>query len=120
VGVVQLGAPTALVGLVVAVLVLTPEGVAAVVAAKANQMQRGINICLGSALATIGLTIPAVIIVGFMTGLRVQLGLDPMDELLLALTLLISMVTFASGRTNVLQGAVHIVVFLAWIVLIFD
>ena len=120
VGVVQLGAPTALVGLVVAVLVLTPEGVAAVVAAKANQMQRGINICLGSALATIGLTIPAVIIVGFMTGLRVQLGLDPMDELLLALTLLISMVTFASGRTNILQGAVHIVVFLAWIVLIFD
>jgi len=120
VGIVQLGAPTALVGLVVAILVLTPEGVAAVLAAKGNQMQRGINICLGSALATIGLTIPAVIIVGYMTGLRVQLGLDRMDELLLVLTLLVSMVTFASGRTNILQGGVHLVVFLAWIVLIFD
>ena len=54
------------------------------------------------------------------TGLRVQLGLDRVDELLLVLTLLVSMVTFASGRTNILQGGVHLVVFLAWIVLIFD
>jgi Ca2+:H+ antiporter len=120
VGVSQLGAPVALAGLIVAVLVLTPEGVAAVRAAMNNRMQRGINICLGSAVATISLTVPAVIIIGFITGLNVQLGLDSLDILLLALTLLVSTVTFASGRTNVLQGTVHIVLFLAWVVLIFD
>ncbi|MCH2141112.1 MAG: hypothetical protein MK100_08790 [Phycisphaerales bacterium] len=120
VGVEQLGAPQALAGLVVAILVLAPEGVAAVHAALANQLQRGVNICLGSALATIGLTIPAVLIIGFVTGLPIQLGLDRLDELLLVLTLLVSTVTFASGRTSILQGAVHLVIFLTWIVLIFD
>lgn len=120
VGVEQLGAPQALAGLVVAVLVLTPEGVAAVHAARANQLQRGVNICLGSALATIGLTIPAVLVIGFATGLPIQLGLDPLDELMLILTLLVSIVTFASGRTSILHGAVHLVIFLAWLVLIFD
>ena len=120
VGVVQLGAPTALAGLVVAILVLTPEGVAAIRSALSNHMQRGINLCLGSAVATIGLTIPAIIIVGFVTDLNVQLGLDQVGVLLLALTLLVSTVTFSGGRTNILQGAVHIMLFVAWIVLIFD
>jgi Ca2+:H+ antiporter len=83
-------------------------------------MQRGINLCLGSAVATIGLTIPAIIIVGFVTDLNVQLGLDQVGVLLLALTLLVSTVTFSGGRTNILQGAVHIMLFVAWIVLIFD
>lgn len=120
VGVVQLGAPRALAGLVVALLVLTPEGVAAIRAALGNHMQRGVNICLGSAVATIGLTIPAVIVVGFVTDLHVQLGLDQLDTLLLVLTLLVSTITFAGERTNSLQGAVHIMLFIAWIVLIFD
>lgn len=120
VGVEHLGAPQQLAGLVVATLVLTPEGVAAIQAARANQLQRGVNICLGSALATIGLTIPAVVCVGWITGLSVQLGLTPLDQLLLVLTLLCSTVTFAGNRTNILQGAVHVVLFLAWLVLIFD
>lgn len=120
VGVAELGAPRELEGLVVALLVLTPEGVAAIRSALGNRMQRGVNLCLGSAVATIGLTIPAVIIVGFVTGLNVQLGLDQLDVLLLVLTLLVSTVTFAGGRTNILQGAVHIMLFVAWIVLIFD
>ncbi|MCP4759453.1 MAG: calcium:proton antiporter [Planctomycetes bacterium] len=119
-GVERLGAPQQLAGLVVAILVLTPEGVTAIQAAKANQMQRGVNLCLGSALATIGLTIPAVICVGWATGLTVQLGLSSLDQLLLFLTLLSSTVTFAGGRTNILQGAVHVVLFVAWLVLIFD
>jgi len=119
-GVEQLGAPQQIAGLVVAILVLTPEGVSAIQAARANQLQRGINICLGSAVATIGLTIPAVVCVGWATGLTVQLGLSSLDQLLLFLTLLASTVTFAGGRTNILQGAVHVVLFAAWIVLIFD
>jgi Ca2+:H+ antiporter len=113
IGVVQLGAPRALAGLVVALLVLTPEGVAAIRAALGNHMQRGVNICLGSAVATI-------IVVGFVTDLHIQLGLDQLDTLLLVLTLLVSTVTFAGERTNSLQGAVHIMLFIAWIVLIFD
>jgi Ca2+:H+ antiporter len=120
VGVEQLGAPPELAGLVVAVLVLTPEGVAAVRSAADNQLQRGVNICLGSALATIGLTIPAVIIIGFATGLNVQLGLSRVSEYFLFLTLLVSVVTFAGGRTNILQGVVHLVLFAAWIMLIFE
>ena len=120
VGVESLQAPPALAGVVVAILVLTPEGVAAVRSAMQNQLQRGVNICLGSALATIGLTIPAVLIVGMVTGLHVQLGLPPQEELLLILTLLLTGVTFASGRTSILQGAVHLVVCLAWLTLIFD
>jgi len=120
VGVERLGAPPELAGLVVAVLVLAPEGVAAVRAAADNQLQRGVNICLGSALATIGLTIPAVIIIGFATGLNVQLGLSRVSEYFLFLTLLVSVVTFAGGRSNILQGAVHVVLFAAWIMLIVD
>ncbi len=120
VGVEQLGAPPELAGLVVAVLVLTPEGVAAVRSAADNQLQRGVNICLGSALATIGLTIPAVIIIGFATGLNVQLGLTRVNEYFLFLTLLVCIVTFAGGRSNILQGAVHVVLFAAWIMLIIE
>ena len=120
VGVETLNAPPAIAGVVVAVLVLTPEGVAAIRSAMHNQLQRGINICLGSALATIGLTIPAVILVGMITGLGVQLGLPRQEELLLMMTLLLSTVTFASGRTGILQGTVHLVVCLAWLTLIFD
>jgi Ca2+:H+ antiporter len=120
VGIEQLGAPTALAGLVVAILVLTPEAVAAAKAAAANQLQRGVNICLGSALATIGLTIPAVIMIGFAIGMPVQLGLNKVDSLLLFLTLLVCTVTFSGSRTNILQGGVHAVIFLAWLVLMFD
>jgi len=119
-GVLQLGAPTALGGLIVAVLVLTPEALSALYAALANRLQRSVNICLGSALATIGLTVPAVLAIGLLADKHVELGLDPVEMILLAVTFLVSMITFVGGRTNVLQGAVHLVLFFAYLMLIFD
>ncbi len=119
-GIETLGAPQALGGFLVAILVLSPEGLAAVKAALANQLQRTMNIALGSALATIGLTIPAVLSIGLVTGKRVELGLENAEAYLLLITLLVSVVNFSSERTNVLQGVVHLILFLAYIVLIFD
>jgi Ca2+:H+ antiporter len=119
-GVFRLGAPAALGGVIVAILVLTPEGLGALHAAAANRLQRSVNICLGSALATIGLTVPAVLLIGMVTGARVELGLEAIDMVLLLLTLLVSTLTFGSGQTNILQGAVHLVLFLAYVLMIFD
>jgi Ca2+:H+ antiporter len=89
-------------------------------AALANRLHRTVNISLGSALATIGLTIPAVLVIGLATGMKIELGLDDVSMLLLLLTLAVSVVTFDSGRTNIMQGAVHVLLFAAWVVLIFD
>jgi Ca2+:H+ antiporter len=114
------GAPPDLVGLLIAILVLTPEGVGALRAALANELQRAINIALGSALATIGLTVPAVLVVALAIGQQVELGVDPQEQVLLALTFVATLITFASGRTNILLGAVHLVLFLVYVVLIFD
>ncbi len=119
-GIETLGAPQALGGFLVAVLVLSPEGLAAVKAALANQLQRTMNIALGSALATIGLTIPAVLTIGLVTGKRVELGLENAEAYLLLITLLVPVVNFSSERTNVLQGFVHLILFMTYIVLIFD
>jgi Ca2+:H+ antiporter len=119
-GIHVLHAPPALGGFLVAVLILSPESLAAVRAALANQLQRSVNILLGSALATISLTVPAVLTIGLVTGQTIVLGLDPVDIVLLALTLATSMLTFASARTNVLLGAVHLLLFFAYVVLIFD
>jgi Ca2+:H+ antiporter len=116
----QLGAPPALTGMLVAVLVLAPEGFAALRAALANQLQRAINIGLGSVASTIGLTVPAVLAISLWSGEPVRLGLDGDEAVLLMLTLLVSVITFSSGRTNVLQGAVHVVLFCAYAVLVFD
>jgi len=118
--VVQLALPQAVGGFLVAALVLSPEGLSALRAASANRLQRAINICLGSALATIGLTIPSVLLVGFVTGVRVELGLEFVDIALLVLTLAVSTINFGAGGTNVLQGAVHLLLFLTYIVLMFE
>ena len=115
----QLGAPAALGGLVVAALVLTPEGIGAIEAALQNRLQRAMNIFLGSVLATIGLTVPAVLAIGLVTGKKVELGLPSADVTMLLLTLVVSVVTFSSNRTNVLQGSVHLVLFLVYLMLIF-
>ena len=112
--------PTGLGGLVIAVVVLSPEALVAVRAAQANLMQRSINVCLGSGLATIGLTVPAVLAASFITGSKVELGLHPSDSLLLGVTFLLTMETFNTGRTNYLQGILHLVLFGAYFVLIFD
>jgi Ca2+:H+ antiporter len=119
-GIDVLKAPPALGGLLVAILILSPESLAAVRAAIANQLQRSINILLGSVLATIGLTIPATLIVGFMTGQTIILGVNAVCIILLVLTLAVSMLTFASARTNVLLGAIHLLLFGAYLMMIFD
>lgn len=114
------GAPEALGGILVAVLVLSPEAFSALRAAWHNRLQRTVNLCFGSALATICLTIPAVLVIGFITGSSVQLGLGNEDLILLLLTLVVSIVTFSGTRTNVLQGAVHLILFVTYLVLVFD
>ena len=119
-GIEVLALPQALGGFVVAVLVLSPEAMSAARAALSNALQRSINILLGSALATISLTIPAVLLIGMTTDEHVVLGLSDEEVLMLVVTLLVSVLTFAGGRTNVLQGAVHLLLFLAYIMLIFD
>jgi len=115
-----LHAPLALGGFLVSVLVLAPESLGAARAARANQLQRAVNLLLGSVLASISLTIPAVLVIGFITEQTIVLGLDAVDTTLLVLTLAVSTLTFASARTNVLLGAVHLVLFLAYLMLIFE
>jgi Ca2+:H+ antiporter len=119
-GIHVLHAPVALGGFLVAALILSPESLSATRAALANDLQRSINILLGSVLASIGLTIPAVLTIGLVTGKTIILGLDPADSLLLVLTLAVSALTFTKNRTNVLMGAVHILLFLAYLMLIFE
>jgi len=119
-GISSASAPAALGGFLVAVLVLSPEALAAFNAARENKLQRTVNISFGSALATIGLTIPAVLSVGFVTGRRVELGLDPVDQVMLLLTLVLAIVNFGGRRTTVLQGLVHVIVFVTYLVLIFE
>jgi Ca2+:H+ antiporter len=119
-GIEVLHAPLALSGFLVAALILSPEALSATRAALANDLQRSINILLGSVLASIGLTIPAVLTIGLVTGKTIVLGLGPADSLLLVLTLAVCALTFISNRTNVLSGAVHLLLFLAYVMLIFE
>jgi Ca2+:H+ antiporter len=109
------GLPLAVVGVAIAGIVLLPESVAAVRAARAKRLQTSLNLALGSALATIGLTIPAVTIASFVLGLPLRLGLGASSMTLLALTLFIASLSFARGRTTVLHGAVHLVIFGAFL-----
>ncbi len=115
-----LHAPVALGGVVVAMLVATPEAIGAVKAARANQLQRSVNIFLGSVLATISLTVPAMLVISHWKHRDFVLGLQNSDALLLPLTLIVSVVTFGSGKTNILQGAVHLVLFGTYVMLIFQ
>ncbi|MCH9718273.1 MAG: calcium:proton antiporter [Actinomycetia bacterium] len=114
------GAPVALGGFIVALLILSPEAMTGLRAALANKLQRSVNLYLGSIAATIGLTIPAVLAVGIVTGKAIVLGLEPKSIVLLAATLAVSMLTFASRRTNVLHGVVHLALFAAYLMLLFD
>jgi Ca2+:H+ antiporter len=116
----NLGAPAALAGVVIASLVLAPEGMGALRAAVRNELQRAINVSLGSALATVGLTIPTVLVFTAVSGGAVPLGLAPEEILLLLLTFLVAVFTFGGTRTNVLVGSVHVLLFAVFIALIFD
>lgn len=115
-----LKAPAVLGGVVIAALVATPEAIAATRSASANHLQRSINISLGSVLSTIGLTVPAMLAISHFTGHALYLGLEGANSVLLLLTLAVCVVTFASGRTNILQGAVHAMLFAAFVMLIFQ
>ncbi|MBU3720206.1 MAG: ionic transporter y4hA [Burkholderiaceae bacterium] len=112
-----LGAPKALVGVMIAALVLAPESIAAIRAALANRLQTSLNLALGSALASIGLTIPTVAVLSIVFDRPLTLGIGPVDIILLVLTLLASITTIAGGKTAVLQGAVHLMIFLAYLFL---
>jgi len=116
----RIGAPSAVGGLVMAILVLTPESIAAIRAAWNNELQRSVNILLGSVLASIGLTVPIVIGVSLATGRQLLLGLDAAEIAMLALTLVTSMLTLSLPRTNLLLGAVHLLLFGAFLMLVFD
>jgi Ca2+:H+ antiporter len=109
--IVKSGAPLSAVGVVIAGVVLLPESVAALRAARADRLQTSLNLALGSALATIGLTVPVIAGLSFVFGWRLELGLDPKGITLLSLMLLVSAMSLGTGRTTVQQGAVHLVIF---------
>nr|WP_245884330.1 calcium:proton antiporter [Hartmannibacter diazotrophicus] len=115
-----LGAPQAIGGVIMAILVATPEAIGGVRAALQNRLQRSVNIFLGSVLATIGLTVPVMLVVAHLAGLNLVLGLEPTDITLLGLILAVSMITFSSRRTHLVQGAVHVLIFLAFLFLLFQ
>jgi Ca2+:H+ antiporter len=116
----KLGAPVALGGFIMAVLVLTPESIAAIKAARDNRLQRSVNVLLGSVLASIGLTIPLVIAISLTTHRQLVLGLEPAEMIMLVLTLVTATLTFSLPRTNLLLGAVHLLLFAAYFMLLFD
>lgn len=119
-GIEKLHAPTALGGILIAILVLSPEGLSSIQAARRNQLQRSVNLSLGSALSTIGLTIPTMLAISLLVGVPLELGLEPVEAILLVLTLFIAQMTFSGAPTNILLGGVHLVIFAAFIVLIFN
>ena len=112
-------APRAVVGIVVAGLVMLPETWAAVRAARANRLQTSMNLAIGSALACIGLTVPVVVLASSALALPLVLGLEPKDMAMLAVTFLVSAVTLGTGRTYMMQGAVHLVLLAAFLFLAF-
>lgn len=118
-GTAAIGAPPAFAGIVVALLVLLPESVAALAAARKNELQKSVNLALGSALATIGLTIPAVALAAYLLDKTLVLGLSSREMVLLVMTFILSMLTFGTGRTNILFGMVHLLVFAMFLFLVF-
>lgn len=114
-GVASVGAPKSLVGVIIAAVVLLPEALAAWRAARNNRLQTSLNLALGSALASIGLTIPAVSIMSFVTGLTITLGIDLKSIVLLSLSLITIILSLSTGRTNVLHGVVLLVIFAVYL-----
>jgi Ca2+:H+ antiporter len=116
-GVAAAGLPAAVSGVVIAMIVLLPETGAAVRAARGNRMQSSLNLALGSGLASIGLTIPVVAALSPIFPFPLALGLPPLQIVLLTLTLLVSAITLGSGRATVMHGAIHLVLFAAFLFL---
>ena len=110
-----LGFPYTVVGVVIALLVLAPESIAAVRNARRDRVQISLNLALGSAMASIGLTIPAVAVASWWIEGPLTLGLEPLQIVLLAITVALSTLTLAQGRATVLQGVVHLSVLAAYL-----
>ncbi|MGB3021715.1 MAG: calcium:proton antiporter [Methyloceanibacter sp.] len=119
-GIGQMNLPTAIGGILIAALILSPEVGAAIRAAARDQLQRAVNLSLGSALSTIGLTVPAVLAISVLTGTPLELGLEPVEMVLLAITLFVCQMTFSGAPTNILLASVHLVLFLTYLVLAFQ
>jgi Ca2+:H+ antiporter len=118
-GVEKAGAPLALVGVIIAGIVLLPETASAVRAAARNQLQASINLSLGSAVASIGLTVPAVALVSFWIGQPLALGIAPGASVLMALGFVVAIITYGTGRTNLLSGIVHLVLLATYVFTVF-
>ncbi|WP_260599393.1 calcium:proton antiporter [Sphingomonas endolithica] len=119
-GIAEFDAPPALGGIIIAMIVFTPEAISALKAVAVNQLTRAINLCLGAAASTLGLTVPAVLLIGLWTGQPVVLGLSATNIVLLAVTLILNTLTFSGTRTTMLEGAVHLTMFLVFLVLVFS
>ncbi len=113
-----LGAPPALVGVIVAAIVLLPEGMTALRAAREDQLQTSINLALGSGVASIGLTVPTVAAIAWWTGTPLELGVTPGGAMLLALSFMMAMITYGTGRASLLSGVVHLILLATWLFLI--
>ncbi|MBB3808699.1 calcium:proton antiporter [Pseudochelatococcus contaminans] len=118
-GVASAGAPVALGGVLIAIIVFTPESITAVKAALNNETQRAVNLCLGAFVSTVGLTVPAVLIVGLATGKTVILGISPGETILFALTMTVTTLTYLGQRTSALQGLLHLTLFCVFLMLLF-
>lgn len=114
-----MGAPHAAVGVVIAFLILLPESIAAINAARADNLQKSLNLALGSSLATIGLTLPAVAAANVWLHEPLELGLGSKELMLLVMTLATSILTFGTGRTNILFGFLHLVIFAVFLFVVF-
>ncbi|HEY2781695.1 MAG TPA: hypothetical protein VGI90_13000 [Steroidobacteraceae bacterium] len=113
--VLQIGAPNAVVGVIIAAIVLLPEGMAALRAARANRLQTSLNLALGSALASIGLTIPAVSVLSLYMQTKLMLGIDTKATVLLMLSLFVTAIALRTGRTILLHGIVLLVIFVVYL-----
>jgi Ca2+:H+ antiporter len=118
-GIAKAGAPVAVGGVLIALIVFTPESLTAVRAAQGNEMQRAVNLCLGAFVSTVGLTVPAVLAIGLWNGKQVVMGISHLDTALFAATLVLSMLTFNGQRTSSLQGCMHLALFAVYGLLLF-
>lgn len=114
------GAPPALGGFLIAILVVSPKAISAIKAGAANQPMRALNLALGSCAPAVGLIVPVILGIGIVTGKTLIMGVGPGDAVLLGATLLLSVVTFSGPKTTLLEGAAHLVLFFMYVVLIFS
>lgn len=116
----RLSAPVALAGVLIALIVFLPETLTAIRAARNGEVQRVSNLCHGALVSTVGLTIPAVLVIGLVTGQEVILAESPANLLMLGSTILLSITTFAARRVTATHGATHLVAFAMYAIILFS